>query len=149
MTERYTIIVALRPSVETGAVVPGHEFLMVENRKRGNRWELPGGHMIGREGAAACAAREFIEETGHELDGARLVQRRSSTFGEGYVFLGRAGRRVGAPVEAEIGRIAYFPRLPALKELSFPDDPYPELFDAVRLALSREARAAGSGRRGP
>ena len=143
----YTIIVALRRG-PPDAVIPGHEFLMVQNRKRGDCWELPGGRANPGEEPLACARREFYEETGHDLEEGVVVHERRDGSGEGFVFLGRAGPRRGAPVEHEIGQIRYFARLPSRGDLSFPDDPYEDLFEAVRDALASRGRAPG-GPRGP
>lgn len=118
---------------------------MVQNRKRGDRWELPGGRAAPGESPEACAEREFLEETGRALEDSRLVHRRQGALGEGHVFLGRAGERRGAPIEAEIRATRFFADLPDRALLSFPDDPYPELFDAVRRALTpaKAPREAG------
>ncbi|MBI2079053.1 MAG: NUDIX hydrolase [Euryarchaeota archaeon] len=141
----YTIVVALRRGPPDGAV-PGHEFLMVQNRRRGDRWELPGGRANGEETPLACARREFHEETGHDLEDATLIGERRGELGDGFVFLGRAGPRRGAPLEDEIGQIRYFARLPGRGDLSFPDDPYDDLFAAVRARLGS---AQGQTRSGP
>jgi 8-oxo-dGTP diphosphatase len=42
-------------------------FLLVYHRER-QTWELPGGHLEGRETARACAARELFEETGQRVE---------------------------------------------------------------------------------
>lgn len=139
----YTIVVALRPG-PPGAEVPGHEFLMVHNRKRGG-WELPGGRAEPGESAFDCAAREFREETGRQWLGPSLVQRRSGPLGEGYVFVCRAGEPEGPLREAEITEARFFAALPPRGDLSFPDDPYAELFAGVRRSLASAAEARKRG----
>lgn len=133
----YTILFLLRPApTRPGAPFPGHEFLMVQNVPRGRRWELPGGCCNPAESPAACAARECAEETGHFLEGAQLLMERDGPFGHGYIFSGRLGARAGEPDPQEISGMRYVDRLPPRDELSFPDDPYEELFHRVRNVTS-------------
>lgn len=131
----YTIVVALQPSRARDATIPGNEFLMVLNARRGG-WELPGGRAEPGEEPTACAEREFFEETGRRWRQPRLVQRRSGVLGEGYVYACRAGSQERAPPEDEITEARFFARLPPREALSFPDDPYEDLFAAVHRALS-------------
>lgn len=139
---RYTIIVATRPSPAPDALLPGHEFLMLRNAKRAGRLELPGGTVEPGEEPLAGARREFTEETGHDWILPELVQRRTGPLGEGYVYLCGVGGRVGEP-EATTQGIEYFTRLPPRDQLSFPDDPYEDLFAAARAAhATRPGRAA-------
>ena len=43
----YTILVLLRPAqTETDGPLPGYEFLLVRNARRGDKWELPGGRCV-------------------------------------------------------------------------------------------------------
>jgi len=143
--EVYTIVVALRPVPPTPRdLVPGHQFLLVQNLKRKGRWELPGGRTLPGEAPAACAEREFLEETGHVLLEPVLVQQRTSPFGQGFVFVGRPGPRTGAPDPAEIQSVSYGRLMPPRDRLSFPDDPYEELFAAVRAHVAARS-APGPG----
>lgn len=64
-----------------------------------------------------------------------LVQRRTTDVGQGFVYLCRALRPTASPRPDEIQDVRFFDRLPSRAELSFPDDPYEALFDAVRRAL--------------
>lgn len=130
----YTIVLAVRPAPRAQGPLPGHEFLMVRNRKRAG-WELPGGRAEPGETAVACAEREFLEETGRVWIAPRLIQRRSGPLGEGHVFLCGATPVVRPPLEAEIMEATFFGALPPRGLLSFPDDPYPELFEAARKAM--------------
>lgn len=133
----YTIIVAIRKGApRPDAAIPGHEFLMVRNRRRGGRWELPGGRAQPGESPETCAQREFLEETACRMIGPMLVQRRNSPLGEGFVYLCRASKRMGSPRPDEIEDVRYFSRLPAPPALSFPDDPYDQIFSSAQKALN-------------
>lgn len=141
----YTIILAIRSCRTTGLdALPGFEFLMVKNRKRGGLWELPGGRGEPGETAEQCARREFLEETGRELIDPRLLLRRQSELGDGHVFLGATTSVPTAALEFETEATAWFRTLPAREELSFPDDPYAATFSAARAVLDpqRVARPA-------
>jgi 8-oxo-dGTP pyrophosphatase MutT (NUDIX family) len=131
----YTIILAVRSCMTSGVdALPGHEFLMVKNRRRGGKWELPGGRAEAAESPEACARREFLEETGFQLVDSRLLLRRQGPLGDGHVYLGQAEGPV-APLELETEAVAWVRRLPSKADLSFPDDPYAETFAAAREAL--------------
>jgi 8-oxo-dGTP pyrophosphatase MutT (NUDIX family) len=110
---------------------------MVKNRRRGGRWELPGGRAMAGEAPLDCARREFLEETGFLLEAPTLAQRRAGALGDGHVYLGWVGKRVGEPLEDEIEAVDWFQDLPAREQLSFPDDPYPDTFKAARALLPR------------
>ncbi len=143
----YTIVLAIRSCRTTGLdAVPGFEFLMVKNRKRGGLWELPGGRGEPGETAEACARREFLEETGRELQDPKLLLRRKSDLGDGHVFLGTTTSLPIGPLEFETEATAWFRALPAREELSFPDDPYGETFSAARAALSPRGAKGPAGR---
>lgn len=45
----------------------GDRFLMVWHSRR-NGWEMPGGHVEEGETSAQAAAREFVEESGYEIE---------------------------------------------------------------------------------
>ena len=45
----------------------GDRFLMVWHKRR-NGWEMPGGHVEEGETSAQAAAREFVEESGYEIE---------------------------------------------------------------------------------
>ncbi|HEX9816982.1 MAG TPA: NUDIX hydrolase [Candidatus Thermoplasmatota archaeon] len=133
----YTIILATRSCRATAPdALPGFEFLMVKNRKRGGLWELPGGRAEPGETAEACARREFLEETGRTLTQPQLLLRRKSELGDGHVFLGTTSSLPIGPLEFETEATDWFRTLPPREELSFPDDPYVETFLAARSALS-------------
>lgn len=133
----YTILVLLRPgSTSSGDPLPGWHFLMVQNARRGGRWELPGGRCHPGEVGAACAARECEEETGHRLEDARLVLERDGPLGHGYVFVGRLGAPAGTPDPAEIAGMEFVARLPPRDQLSFPRDPYEATFEGIRRTVS-------------
>lgn len=140
----YTIVLAVRPSADRRCAIPGFEFLMVRNRKRGG-WELPGGRAEPGETAAACASREFFEETGRRWRNPLLVERRDGPLGEGHVFLCWAGPMVGVHRAEEILEVGFHQELPRVAELSFPTDPYPELF-AVAARVLRTLPGAGARR---
>lgn len=146
--DAYTVLVLLRPApAAPAAAIPGHEFLMVQNRRRGLTWELPGGRCEPRELPVDCARRECLEETGCELLEARLLEERTSPFGRGYVFWGRLGPPVQNPDAAEIAKTRFFRHLPAPGELSFPEDPHERIFQRLG-ALTAPARRLPSKRSG-
>ena len=143
----YTIILALRSCRTSGLdVVPGFEFLMVKNRKRGGLWELPGGRGEAGEDPYQCAVREFREETGRELIEPQILLRRETELGDGHVFLGMTTSEPTSSLELETEATAWFRALPPRDELSFPDDPYVETFAAARAALDPRPRAGPAGR---
>jgi 8-oxo-dGTP pyrophosphatase MutT (NUDIX family) len=143
----YTIVLAIRSCRTTGLdAIPGFEFLMVKNRKRGGLWELPGGRAEGNETAKECAIREFREETGRALQEPRLLLRRQSELGDGHVFLGTTTSEASSALEFETEATAWFRTLPTREELSFPDDPYVETFAAARAALDPRPREHPAGR---
>jgi len=45
----------------------GDRFLMIFNEKRGG-WEMPGGRIEDGESAEDAAKREFLEESGYDID---------------------------------------------------------------------------------
>ena len=45
----------------------GDRFLMVWHKRR-NGWEMPGGHVEEGETSAQAASREFVEESGYEIE---------------------------------------------------------------------------------
>jgi 8-oxo-dGTP pyrophosphatase MutT (NUDIX family) len=135
MSPAYTIVVALRPAQGTGQRIPGHEFLMIRNAKRGGTLELPGGRAEAGEAPHACARREFQEETGHDWRSPALVQRREDDGREGFVYVCRLGPAVRAR-ESNTTQLVFVAELPSRADLSFPDDPYAQLFAAVRRRLA-------------
>ena len=138
----YTIILAVRSCKTTGRdALPGFEFLMVKNRTRGSKWELPGGRAEPGETPLECAQREFHEETGRRLRDARPLLRRESPLGDGPVFLGETTSAPLAPLEKETEATAWFRELPPRGELSFPDYPYVETFSAARAVVGRPREA--------
>src|ERR1041385_3968194 len=118
--ETYTVLVALRPvPVTPNDLVPGNQFLLVQNVKRKGRWELPGGRGLPGEAPQACAEREFLEETGHTFLDPVLVQERQSPFGKGFVFVGRLGPKTGVPDPTEIQGTSWARTMPPRDRLSF------------------------------
>jgi ADP-ribose pyrophosphatase YjhB (NUDIX family) len=138
---RYTIVLATRASPAPDALLPGHDFLMIRNAKRGDKYELPGGTVEPGEDPEAGARRELIEETGHDWLAPQLIQRRQGPLGEGYVFLCGIGAEVGKPEPTTSG-LAFVATLPARDQLSFPDDPYEELFAAARAHHAKRPTAS-------
>lgn len=147
----YTILLLLRPAPQgaPGGRVPGWEFLMVRNRRRGNLWELPGGRCAPGEGAERCARRECEEETGHRLVAPRLLVGHEGRFGRGSVFAGRLGPRVRDPDAREISAMHFVADLPPPNLLSFPNDPYEAIFARLRAVdLGGLGPQASAGRTG-
>lgn len=143
----YTVILAVRSCRTTGlAELPGFEFLMVKNRKRGGLWELPGGRGEPGETPEDCARREFLEETGRELREPRLLLRREGLLGDGHIFLGTTTSETAGSFAFETEAAAWFRRLPATAELSFPGDPYAQTFAAARAVLGPPAAGRPAGR---
>ncbi len=109
-------------------------FVVVRHRDRG--WELPGGRVESEESAETAARREFSEETGRRLVDARPVHERRRGGATGTTFEARLG-----PAEADPGRDDQIVdwrlvrRLEDVAPLSFPDDPYDEIGDAIGRPL--------------
>lgn len=126
----FTVIVATRDKGDAT------EFLMVRHRDRG--WELPGGKVEGKEGPVHCALREFREETGHLLAEPRFVLKVRKPDATCFVFTGGIGTQVQASGDPDrdeaVQEMKWFRRLPN-DDLAFPDDPYDEIGDALRIAF--------------
>jgi len=101
------------------------KFMLVFNKRRG--WELPGGGLKEGETDEAAAAREFLEETGYDVD----LQERVPLEGGGVVFLARLGKRRGMPRDEDIKEIRFLRELPG-DGLSFSADEYGKLLKAAR-----------------
>lgn len=99
-------------------------FLMVRNRKRA--WEMPGGKMEPGETPTQAVIREFLEETGYEIE----LGQETLNAPDGTVFWGRMGKKVGEPIPEEIAEVAFFDELP--KELSFPKVEYLKMLKMFR-----------------
>ena len=94
-------------------------FLMVKHVNRA--WEMPGGRIEHGESPWVAALREFLEETGREVD---LFERTLKVRG-GLVFGGLVGDKVGEPRVEEISEVGFFKKLP--EELSFPAVEYEKM----------------------
>lgn len=109
-------------------------FVMVHHQDRG--WELPGGRVEGDESSEQAARREFREETGRRLVDARPVHERRRGGATGTTLEARLG-----PVEQDRGQDEQIVdwrlvrRLDDVAPLSFPDDPYDEIGDAIGRPL--------------
>jgi 8-oxo-dGTP diphosphatase len=68
----------------------GREFLMVYNPKR-KGWETPGGRIEDNESVKDAAAREYLEESGYEVDIVDIM-----VCDDCYVCAAVLGRKVGA-----------------------------------------------------
>jgi 8-oxo-dGTP diphosphatase len=87
-------------------------FLMVKHIDR--CWEMPGGRIEKGESPHEAAIREFLEETGREVE---LFERTLEVDG-GLVLGGFVGEKVAEPRAGEILEVEFFKTLP--DELSFP-----------------------------
>ncbi len=83
-------------------------LLLVKSRKR-KGWEVPGGKMKPGESIEETALREFMEETGHDLQIVKTA---------GKVVYGRVGKMKGDFDKEEIEKIGLFHKLP--DALNFP-----------------------------
>ena len=91
----WTYVIAFRK----GEDLNNAPFLMVRSRKRGG-WEMPGGRIEEGETMIGSAVREFLEETGRNLETAEEL---SVPYKGGRVFFGSAeDRRVRGPAVIEI-----------------------------------------------
>ena len=126
----------------------GRRFLMVYHPGRGG-WEMPGGHVEPGETPEEAAVREFMEESGYEID---IVDRMDYNGVD--VFAAILGSKTGE-AEMESGLFSSLP-----DELSFGRDEYettvPWARDAVReyrfrtitdslLPFSRGGMSSGHG----
>jgi 8-oxo-dGTP diphosphatase len=109
---KYVYVIAF----ERGAMGVAKRFLMVRHSRRG--WEMPGGRVHREEGESTeeAARREFIEETGHEVE---LMHAIPHEDGEGMVFIGLVGKKVCEREREEIVEVKFFSELPEENELSF------------------------------
>ena len=92
------------------------KVMMVKNVKRGG-WEMPGGHALKGEGYREAAKREFLEETGHNLE---IISGIDAEHGK--VYYGRVGEKVGEFNRNEISEARLWERLP--ENLNFPEIEY-------------------------
>lgn len=136
-------------SVVPGAGVavrdPEGRLLLVRRLVDGT-WGLPGGHIEPGESFAACAVREFREETGWSVELTGLLgvysdtsfslERRGTETVQiiGVLFEGRLGPQVGEPDGAEIAEIGWFAAAALPAPLWGPDVPtiHDALSDAPR-----------------
>jgi 8-oxo-dGTP pyrophosphatase MutT (NUDIX family) len=100
-------------------------FLMVKHVDRA--WEMPGGRIEGGESPREAAVREFLEETGRDLE---LFERTLQVEG-GLVFGGIVGKEVAEPRPEEIVDIGFFEELP--DELSFPKVEYEKMIEGFSV----------------
>lgn len=115
-------------------------FLLVRHEDRG--WELPGGRIEGGESPEAAAGREFAEETGHRLEGARLAVVQDRPRARCWVFAGLWGPSEAGSAPRARERIVesrFVRRLGEVAPLSFPLDPYDEIGRAVGHPLRQGA----------
>lgn len=110
-------------------------FVMVRHRERA--WELPGGHVEGRESPEDAARREFHEETGRRLLDVRRIHERRRGDATGTTFSARLGRPDSddARTDERIVDWRLVRHLDDVAPLAFPDDPYDELGDAIGRPL--------------
>ena len=113
MTIAYVYVIAFKDK----------RFLMVRHARR--MWEMPGGKVEGGESPEAAAYREFIEETGYEVTGLRVLEKEE----DGIVYVGDVGDKISAPRVKEVSDVAFFEELPG--DLSFPLVEYKRMIDAA------------------
>ena len=122
----WTYVIAF---LDTGSI-ENAPFIMVRSRKRGG-WEMPGGRMEEGEDPLSSAVREFLEETGRNLQtwGGSKVP-----YKGGFVFFGTSGRvPTQAPLEHEISEVSWFRELP--EDLAYPQEEYIPLIEKGRRML--------------
>ena len=115
-------------------------FVLVRHGKRG--WELPGGWVEPHEEAVEAGRREFEEETGRQLLDPSTVRVPNVPWDHVLTgFLGGASATARPEHEsAEEWRVVRF--LDEVRPLSFPEDPYDRLGDALARPLQRPPDAA-------
>jgi 8-oxo-dGTP diphosphatase len=96
-------------------------------RKKGrNTWELPGGKIEPGETPEETAGREFLEETGYNID---IIQSVETDESEKLAFIGKIGDKMTGYDEREIEEIKLFncEQIPDKDILSFPYTAYEKI----------------------
>lgn len=77
-------VIKNRPLLTVGGLViaPDGDILLVQSKKWGDRYSLPGGKVEGGESRAAAFQREVLEETGLSITPPRFVMVQESIFSE-------------------------------------------------------------------
>lgn len=105
------------------AAFDGNKFLMVYNQKR-KGWEMPGGHIESGETPEDAARREFMEESGYDV---QLIDKKIDHGA--WIFVAKLGGKKG---KGEM-KSSLFQELPS--ELAFGLDEYTGVLEWARSLL--------------
>ena len=99
-------------------------------KKAKDKWELPGGTIEAGEIPEETAKREFLEETGYDINILHSIETMES---EKLAFIGKIGDKIGTYDKREIGEIKFFSfkQIPEKKELLFPYTNYEKILSEI------------------